>query len=115
MGEKNLTPKQLIEELEMLQHQIVELEIRKDGTILPVLLNATAINDSEGNYIMSRSTLFDYTECKRTEEALQESQERLELALRVRGVVLFRFLGCRSKNRTYNDKRTLGGDAGILI
>ena len=26
MGEKNLTPKQLIEELEMLQHRIAELE-----------------------------------------------------------------------------------------
>ena len=56
--------------------------IRKDGTIFPVLLNATAMNDPEGSYIMSRSTLFDNTERKRAKEALQESQERLELALR---------------------------------
>ena len=56
--------------------------IRKDGKILPVLLNATAIKDSDGNYIMSRSILFDNTERKKAEEALRESQERLELALR---------------------------------
>jgi PAS domain S-box-containing protein len=56
--------------------------IRKDGTIFPVLLNATAMNDPEGSYIMSRATLFDNTERKRAKEALQESQERLELALR---------------------------------
>ena len=56
--------------------------IRKDGKILPVLLNATAIKDSDGNYIMSRSILFDNTERKKAEEALRESQERLELALK---------------------------------
>jgi len=47
--------------------------VRKDGSILPVILNATAITDSDGNYVMSRSTIFDITERKRVEEALQES------------------------------------------
>ena len=28
--------------------------VRKNGTVLPVLLNATAITDSDGNYVMSR-------------------------------------------------------------
>ena len=50
--------------------------IRKDGTLLPVLLNATAIKDSDGNYVMSRSTIFDNTERKRAELALHESEER---------------------------------------
>jgi PAS domain S-box-containing protein len=36
--------------------------IRKDGSILPVLLSASAITDGNGNFLMSRSTLFDITE-----------------------------------------------------
>ena len=44
---------------------------RKDGTIMPVLLNATAIKDNEGNYVLSRSTLFDITERKKASEALR--------------------------------------------
>lgn len=40
---------------------------RKDGSALPVLLNATAIYDSAGNYIASRATVFDVTRRKRIE------------------------------------------------
>lgn len=50
--------------------------IRKDGTVMPVLLNATAIKDSDGNFLMSRSTLFDTTERKKAEKALRESEQR---------------------------------------
>jgi PAS domain S-box-containing protein len=56
--------------------------IRKDGTILTVLLSATAIYDDRGRYLMSRSTLFDNTERKLAEKKLLESQERMELALK---------------------------------
>ena len=42
--------------------------VRKDGTIIPVLLSATAITDMSGNYLMSRSTMFDITERKRLEQ-----------------------------------------------
>lgn len=42
--------------------------VRKDGTIIPVLLSATAITDGSGNYLMSRSTMFDITERKRLEQ-----------------------------------------------
>jgi PAS domain S-box-containing protein len=45
--------------------------VRKDGTILPVLLNSTAVRASSGDYVMSRSTMFDNTERKRAEHALQ--------------------------------------------
>ncbi|MFZ2089514.1 MAG: PAS domain S-box protein, partial [Desulfobaccales bacterium] len=38
--------------------------IRKDSTILPVLLSATAITDEAGNYVMSRSTIFDIIDRK---------------------------------------------------
>ncbi|HPX61288.1 MAG TPA: PAS domain S-box protein [Deltaproteobacteria bacterium] len=47
--------------------------VRKDGSILPVILSATAINDINGNYIMSRSTLFDITDLKQTEEKLRQN------------------------------------------
>jgi PAS domain S-box-containing protein len=52
--------------------------IRKDGTILPVLLSASAIKDTNGNYLMSRSTVFDITERKLTEEELRKHREHLE-------------------------------------
>jgi PAS domain S-box-containing protein len=51
--------------------------VRKDGTILPVLLSATAIKDRQGNYIMSRSVVYDITERKRAEEAMRLSESRL--------------------------------------
>jgi PAS domain S-box-containing protein len=42
--------------------------VRKNGTRLPVLLNATAIKDDAGHYLSSRSTVFDITERKRVEQ-----------------------------------------------
>ena len=52
--------------------------IRKDGTILPVLLSASAIRDNNGNYVMSRSTVYDITVRKRVEEELRKYREHLE-------------------------------------
>lgn len=45
--------------------------VRKDGTILPVLLNATSVRDSDGNYVMSRSTVYDITARRRAENAVR--------------------------------------------
>jgi PAS domain S-box-containing protein len=44
--------------------------VRKDGTLLPVLLNATAIRDEAGNFLMSRSIVHDMTERKQTQERI---------------------------------------------
>ena len=56
----------------------VEYElIRRDGTVMPVSLSATAIKDKAGHFLMSRSTVFDITERKRTEEAIRQSELRL--------------------------------------
>lgn len=51
--------------------------VRKDGTMLPVLLNATAITDDAGKYLMSRGTIFDISDRKRAENAVKESEKRL--------------------------------------
>ena len=39
--------------------------IKTDGSLLTVLVNATAIYDADNNYIMSRSTLFDISNRKK--------------------------------------------------
>src|SRR5262245_45013873 len=52
----------------------VEL-VRKDGSILPVLVSATAVRDAKGNFVMSRSVLYDITERKRAEEKFKELLE----------------------------------------
>ncbi|HBB35359.1 MAG TPA: hypothetical protein DDZ80_10685 [Cyanobacteria bacterium UBA8803] len=52
--------------------------IRKDGTILPILLNATTIKDGAGNYLMSRSTLIDISDRKAAEVAIRTLNENLE-------------------------------------
>ncbi|NTU84904.1 MAG: PAS domain S-box protein, partial [Chloroflexales bacterium] len=63
----------------------LELElIRKDGTLLPALINATAIYDDAGTYVMSRSTVFDNTERKKAEDALRLANVELERAVRAK-------------------------------
>ena len=46
--------------------------VRRDGTIMPVLLNATAVTDFSGKQVMSRSSLFDITNRKRAEIELKK-------------------------------------------
>jgi len=49
----------------------LELEIaRKDGTTLPVLLNANAIKDADGHFVMSRSILVDIADRKQAAQSL---------------------------------------------
>jgi len=46
----------------------VELDfVRKDGTLMRVLVSATAANDRDGNFIMSRSVVYDLTNRKRAD------------------------------------------------
>ena len=60
--------------------------IRKDGSTFFVFVNATAIYDDEGNYLASRSTLFDISERKQNEEELKQTTTRLKLAVHAGGV-----------------------------
>lgn len=60
----------------------VELElVRKDGSILPVLLTASAIKDASGRFLRSRSAIIDITDRKQAERALRESESRLQAIL----------------------------------
>jgi diguanylate cyclase (GGDEF)-like protein/PAS domain S-box-containing protein len=45
--------------------------LRKDGTHLPVLLNASAITDEAGRFVMSRATIFDISERRRAEDRVR--------------------------------------------
>lgn len=62
--------------------------VRRDGTILPVLINATAIRDENGNFLSSRSTMNDITDRKRAEEALRMAKESAEQATRIKSEFL---------------------------
>ena len=63
----------------------LELEfIRKNGTILPVLINATVIYDENRNYILSRSTVMDNTEHKAADEALRNANLEMARAMRMK-------------------------------
>ncbi|HUN06873.1 MAG TPA: PAS domain S-box protein [Aggregatilineales bacterium] len=55
----------------------IELELkRKDGSLFTVLVNVTAVYDDSGAFVKSRSTLFDITELKKSQNALKESEQR---------------------------------------
>ena len=63
----------------------VELEfVRKDGTILPALVNATAVYDQQGIYATSRSTVLDNTGQKAVAEAMHNANLELARAMRMK-------------------------------
>ena len=53
---------------------------RKDGSRFFVLLNATAIYDQDGNFQLSRSTLFDISDRRKAELALADNEKSLRKA-----------------------------------
>ena len=60
----------------------VELDLKcQDGRSLPVLLNASAVYDEQGCFVMSRATVTDMTATKRELQArLKHEQRRAEIA-----------------------------------
>jgi PAS domain S-box-containing protein len=52
--------------------------VRKDRTTFPVSLSATALRDLDGNYVMSRTTVFDIGKLKAAQGALQEANAFLD-------------------------------------
>ncbi len=62
----------------------LELEVvRKDGSTMLMIINATAIRDSSGNFIMSRSTTLDMTEYKRIQKERAALEKQLYQAQRM--------------------------------
>jgi diguanylate cyclase (GGDEF)-like protein/PAS domain S-box-containing protein len=50
----------------------IELQlVRRDGSCLPVLLSATAVHDAGGQFVMTRTTLYDLSERKQAEELIR--------------------------------------------
>lgn len=61
----------------------IEVDIvRKDGHILPALVQSIALYDAQGNFLMTRSMLIDLTERKQIEQKLTASREQLRLLIR---------------------------------
>ncbi len=52
---------------------------RKDGSRLPVMINATAIRNEKGEFLRTRSTAIDNTGRKKAEEAFRDSENRYRL------------------------------------
>jgi PAS domain S-box-containing protein len=51
--------------------------VRKDGTLLPVLINASTVVDADGHFLMSRSTVYDMSERRQMERDREENARRV--------------------------------------
>lgn len=52
--------------------------IRKDGSIMPVLVNSTAIYDENRNYLRSRGAITNITERKKSEAIIKQQNDELQ-------------------------------------
>jgi len=65
---------------------VMDLElqlVRKDGSMLPVLLNATAVRDASGQVVRIRATVVDLTARKQAEDNARRHQAELAHVLRL--------------------------------
>lgn len=56
--------------------------IRKDGTLLPIQVSASAIRDKNGRFLMTRTIIFDLSERKAMEDQLRRGEERFRTLFR---------------------------------
>ena len=63
----------------------IELDLRsRNGKIMPVLISATAIYNPQGEYVMSRTSVFDNTDQKEADEAMRHANRELARAMRMK-------------------------------
>ncbi len=60
--------------------------VRKDGSTMPVLLSATLVRDAAGNFLMTRTTVYDITEQKKLQAQLLHSQKMEAIGMLAGGV-----------------------------
>lgn len=56
----------------------------KDGSVLPVLINATAVRNEQGHFLHSRTTLMDIRDRKQFEQELRQTNAELARATRLK-------------------------------
>ncbi len=62
--------------------------ICKDGTILPVMINSTAVKDEHGNYLYGRTTMVDIRDRKQYEQRLEKTNAELIRATQLKNEFL---------------------------
>ncbi|HNB53082.1 MAG TPA: PAS domain S-box protein, partial [Anaerolineales bacterium] len=58
--------------------------LRKNGSLLPTLISSTAMYDDQGEYVLSRTTVYDNTERKAAEEAQRLANLEMARAMRLK-------------------------------
>jgi len=93
--------------------------VRKDGSILPVLLSATSVFH-DGEFAMSRSTIYDITEQKKAQEkehllsAIIQSSDVAVIAKDLDGVILSWNTGAE-RIYGYSAEEAIGKTVGMLL
>ena len=63
--------------------------VAKDGTIISVLISSSAINDENGHFLYTRTTVYDVTNFSKLNNELMDSHKRLELAFKNLDVIIY--------------------------
>jgi two-component system, sensor histidine kinase and response regulator len=62
--------------------------ITKDGSLIPAMINSIAIFDPQGNYIKSRSSIFNISQVQKMENQLKDAKQIAEAANQTKGQFL---------------------------
>ena len=74
--ERSALPQHIAKTHQKGSHTWESKHLRKDGSVFPVLINATAVRDSEGKVLYRAVNVLDITEQKQSEQQLRQSEER---------------------------------------